>query len=86
MKKFDERRFETCLGEHEIETYLLQPQVFQHLDESRISAHIKTCYDCFNLYFDLRNYHQILSAELAKPISRQIIDLVKGLQDNEEIV
>lgn len=86
MKRFDERRFENCLGEDEIETYLLQPPGALNFDESDISAHIKSCYDCFNLYFDLKNYHQILNAELAKPISRQIIDLVKGLRDNEEIV
>lgn len=80
MEKLNSKELETCLGEDEIEAYLLQKQYLPGTDEEWISAHIHSCYECFTRYFDLLSYHDILKAELEKPVSRQIIKLVKGLQ------
>lgn len=71
---------ERCLEEAEIETYLLAEGL--HEEEIRISDHIGNCYDCYLQYFDLCTFHQILNSELSKPISKQIKDLVKGIQKN----
>ena len=80
MYKLNDKRIERCLEEAEIEIYVLQNAL--HGEEIRISAHIGSCYDCYLQFFDLCTFHQILNSELSKPISRQIKDLVKGLQKN----
>ena len=80
MYKLNNNRIERCLEEAEIEIYVLQN--VRHEEELRISAHIGSCYDCYLQYFDLRTFHEILNSELSKPISRQIKDLVRGIQKN----
>ena len=80
MNKLNDKGIEHCLEENEIESYLLRNGL--HEEEIRISDHIGSCYDCYLQYFDLRTFHQILNSELSKPISRQITDLVKGMQKN----
>ncbi len=81
-EKLNRYRLCVCLGDDEIETYLLQQEKHDPVGDEWVSQHIHECYECYSRYFDLRNYHTILSAELAKPISRQIVQLVKGIQTN----
>ena len=80
MHKLNDKMIEDCLEEDEIEVYVIQNGL--HTQELRISDHIGSCYDCYLQYFDLCTFHKILSSELSKPISRQIKNLVRGIQRN----
>ncbi|MFQ5822631.1 MAG: hypothetical protein ACE5JB_01085 [bacterium] len=77
-----QKKVKQCLREKEIEIFVLQEQLCIGGNEVKISNHIKICNKCCKRYFELRRFHQILSMELKKPISSQILNLVEGLQSN----
>lgn len=62
-----------CLRDSEIVSFLLQKDLLDEDEEVRISLHISTCCECFNRYYELRMFHQILESELTKPISRRVV-------------
>ncbi len=80
MHKLKDKKTEHCLEEDELEVYVIQNGLYEK--ELRIWDHIGSCYDCYLQYFDLCAFHQILNSELSKPISRQIKNLVRGIQKN----
>lgn len=74
-----EKELHHCLEQEEMELYLLN----QELDEElKIPSHIDNCFDCYIQFFELQTFHLILNSELRKPISNQIKNLVKDIQNN----
>ena len=61
-----------CLSDREIVSFLLQKDLLDKDEEVRISSHISTCCECFDRYYELRMFHQILESELTKPISGRV--------------
>ena len=73
-------RLNECLRDSDIDAYLLQQDQISFTKQLEVSSHISKCCDCFERYYELRVFHQILKSELNKPISKQILDLVKEIQ------
>ncbi len=82
MNKLNHGRLRSCLRDTTIEKYLIDKQSLDYADELEITSHISSCCECFERFYDLRIYHQILSSELEKPVSIKIIHYVKDLQQN----
>ena len=80
--KLNYGRLNKCLRDTAIEKYLLDKQSLDYAEEIEITSHISSCCNCFERFYDLRIYHQILSSELEKPISVKVIHYVKDLQQN----
>ncbi len=80
MKNLSYRKTKHCLADREIEIFLLEKDLPFKKNEFWITDHIGKCCACFDRYSELWTYHQILRAELNKPVSRKVQHLVKGLQ------
>jgi hypothetical protein len=75
----NQNKFQDCLGDNELEVYIRRN--CDPAEELRIARHIQECYYCFNRSFDLRMFNEILTWELQKPISLQVINWVREFQE-----
>jgi len=80
----DSINLDGCLGDNEIELFLLQGYFLEQKQKERINQHLSVCSACFRRYIELRMFHDILFSELRKPISNRVRNLVKGLQNQHQ--
>jgi predicted anti-sigma-YlaC factor YlaD len=69
-----------CLKAEEVERLVLERE-FEKTD--LFTSHLNNCRKCRRLFFETKMFYQILSAELNKPISARIVNLVRGLENDK---
>lgn len=75
------KRLNKCLKVNEIELLILSEHIRN--EQSYRFYHLRNCYHCYKHAFKIRIFYQILFWELNKPISRQVKNLVKRIQEDK---
>lgn len=75
------KRLNKCLKVNEIELIILSERI--RSEQSYNLHHLRNCYKCYRRFFKLRIFYQILYWELNKPVSKQVKNLVKQIQEDK---
>lgn len=83
-KVVSRQEVESCLKEIEVTRFILAAS--EQVRQKDQKEHFKNCVRCYKYYFNLKIFYQILGAELAKPISPNIVNMVKTLLATQRLM
>jgi len=77
---YKNQKADFCPYLDEIELFLWFQHSLEQSEKEEIVAHLGRCFECFERYYELWTFHQILRAEMLKPTSPNVCNLVKEIE------